>query len=275
MALSAAPLLRTLAAAAALAGSALMPAQAGLVVSTWDPPFGSFLPDLSWQLRAELLVPQACLNQPDDTYGTGSGPCAMANITVQHVYLGLFDTAVPSTVYTLDMNYGTGYGVSRLRIVSGQVAGFEAGWIDYLPSLVLTPAYYLTDFGTFSLPPSAEGNYFGLTFGINGPVLECAHCRQHLADEADVGPSVFAGTAGLRQLFITYQDDLGTIPTFSDSNGDPLGVRLDERGRVLGLSATIDGPLQPLPDSRVPLPSVPALLLAAGVAAGLVRRRTP
>lgn len=276
---------RKLLSAAVLASSlsALVPAQAGLVVSTWDPLFGSFLPNLSWQVRAELIVPQACLNQADGIYSTTGGACDIGGITVQTVSLRLFDTVTPGNVFTWAMNTGPGYGVSQVRLVGGQLAGFEAGRADLLPS-ILTPAFAQTvvsgDFDnnpltpdtTESWPSSAEGNLFGLTFGVNGPVLECHQCRAHFADPQGI-ESIYADNTGLQQLFITYQDNQGTIPTVSDPNGAPLGVRLDDHGRVLGSSATIDGPVQNLRTANVPLPSVPALLLAAGLAGWATRRR--
>ena len=68
--------------------------------------------------------------------------------------------------------------------------------------------------------------WFGLTFGVNGPVLECHQCRAHFADPQGI-ESIYADNTGLQQLFITYQDNQGTIPTVSDPNGAPLTIGED------------------------------------------------
>jgi len=73
---------------------------------------------------------------------------------------------------------------------------------------------------------------------------------------------------GLRQFLVTYTSDDTSVAKFSDAAGNALGVRLDERGQVLGRSTSINGPLQ-----RVPEPGSLALVAAALAATALLRRR--
>ena len=109
-----------------------------------------------------------------------------------------------------------------------------------------------------SLPNAqrAKKNGFSLNFTLNGPELLCVSC--------DNFRGVKSQTDGLRQFLVTYTDE--GPAKFTDSNGNALGVVLDENGRVLGRSTSINGQL-------VPEPAGLALVLTALGAAALVRRR--
>ena len=101
--------LRTAALACFAAVSALGTAHAGLVTGNWDPQFGAYLPGLSWQVRAEVLVPDACSNQADGVYSTAIGACDNSNpatFKFLAVWLRLFDTAIanPNNFFGITAN---------------------------------------------------------------------------------------------------------------------------------------------------------------------------
>lgn len=271
--------LRTAALSAVLAIGGLLqaPAQAGLVSGNWDPEFGAALPGLSWAVHAEVLVPDNACTDLAGTQSTADGPCAGA--TVQGVFLRLFDTGFtppdwsapdayfsvqpsmlsygvcdisvssdPAYISRCNNNFADYFDLSALRIEGGSVAGLQAS----------VAAVFGTVVGAQPWPASAQGNSFSLDFTVNGPQLTCTTCP---------GGPVQSQLDGLRQFLITYSSDDTSTPKFTDAAGNALGVRLDQRGRVLGRSTSIDGAL------LVPEPGSLALVAAALAAAGLMRRR--
>ncbi len=75
-------------------------ARAGLVSGRWDPQFGAFLPGLNWQVRAQMLVPNACSALADGVYTTAFGACAGSRL--DSVYLRMFDTGQdPNDFFTI------------------------------------------------------------------------------------------------------------------------------------------------------------------------------
>lgn len=276
--------LRTAALSAVLAIGGLLqaPAQAGLVSGSWDPAFGAALPGLSWAVHAELLVPDNACTDLAGTQSTTSGDCAGAKLlgvflrlydtasgapdwTTQGAYLSspfdaaayaLCDSSVSGDVAFIDRcggNFGSSFfNLQALRIEGGSVAGLDAT----VNTIFLT----LVDFGNGpqSMPTSAQGNEFSLGFTVNGPQLTCTTC---------LGGPVPSQLDGLRQFLITYSSDDTSTPKYTDDAGNALGVRLDQRGQVLGRSTSIDGAL------LVPEPGSLGLVAAALAAAGLMRRR--
>lgn len=297
------PLSTALKAAALSLGLLLqVPAQAGLISGSWDPEFGPALPGLSWSAYAELTASDACTSAVGNQTVAAGQDCAGAKVNA--VFLQLYNTASSAALdwsnpasYISDPpdsatfavcdssvkdiqsykdrcnnNFGNYFNLSKLRIEGGNVVGLESSvgaWFaalelkprfDLLPSLVWpsleSPANrrLLT---APSLPSSANKNFFSLNFTVNGPELWCELCNRSLN-------RVQSETDGLRQFLVTYTDE--GPAKFTDSNGQALGVVLDENGNVLGRSTSINGQL-------VPEPAGLALVLTALGAAALVRRR--
>jgi hypothetical protein len=279
--------LRTAALSAVFCAGGLLqaPAQAGLVSGSWDPAFGLALPDLSWSVHAELLVPDNACTDLSGTLSTAPGAGACADAKLLGVFLRLYDTASGTPDWTtpgaytsslfdaaayalcdnsvqLDPaftsrcggNFGSGFfDLQALRIEGGSVVGLDASVLSLFQTAVViggVPA---------SLPTSAQSRLFSLGFTTSGPQLTCTNCP---------GGPVLSQTDDLRQFLITYTSDDTTAPKFRDANGNALGVRLDETGRVVGRSTSIDGALQPVPE-----PGSLGLVAAALAAAALLRRR--
>lgn len=272
---------RTPAALAALAAAALLhsPAQAGLISGSWDPAFGSALPGMSWAARAELLVPNDCIDL-GGTQSTASGVCAGAQVL--GVFLRMFNTSytpvdwtAPGAYFSVSpdllaynlcsnavsgdpaytsrcfSNVGNYFSLTALRMQGGSVVGLDMGVNTIFPTNVDVGN------GPELLPASAQGNTFTLSFGLTGPSLVCTTCP---------GGPVASQTDGLRQFLVTYTSDDTSKPKFTDARGNALGALLDERGQVLGLATSINS--QPVPE-----PGGLALVATALAAAAWLRRR--
>ncbi|MDH4393760.1 MAG: PEP-CTERM sorting domain-containing protein [Aquabacterium sp.] len=247
-------------------------AQAGLVTGNWDPAFGSFLPGLWYQVKAEWDVPDACRLQDDGIYTTAGGACAGSTVLSAKLRLfdiglanpGTFDENSPNS-FNFEMNppfsppNPGAFGVTRVRVLGQQIVGVDAGQFINLPTLT-SP----TSANFNGVVVAALNNSFGLHFGVLGPVVTCFNC----SDEGD-GPvpgnlPVLASTAGLTQVLTTFNGD--GSPALRDTNGNTLGVLLDEKGVFVRQIVTA---------TPVPEPGSLALVLAAlGSAAWLRRRRT-
>lgn len=255
-------------------------AHAGLVTGRWDPLFGTFLPGLNWQVRAQLLVPNTCAGLADGIYAISDPDCAGSKIDA--IYLRLFDTGEdPDDFFTITgtltattstywgwcdnastephcYNFGAGFfPISNLRVLAGQIVGFDA------------PAQFAQSLYTYLMiqytgPTTAGGNTFGLAFTTNGPTLECLVCRQDLNDPFGTS-SEFGSTTNLTQFLVTYTSSDTSTPKFTDGNGNPVGVKLDDVGRFVGLFNTNGVP--------VPEPGTISLVLAALMAGGIAARR--
>ena len=282
-----------------------VPAQAGLITGSWDPEFGSALPGLSWSAYAELTASDACTAAVgNQTVGTGTGgPCADAKVNA--VFLQLYNTpfgaldwsdsasygstppnsatfavcdtsvsGIQSYIDRCNDNFGDYFNLSALRIEGGSVAGLKSSVGALFAAVDYEPPFDLLSFLVWpslespasrrllrapSLPSSANKNLFSLNFTVNGPELWCELCNRSLR-------RVQSETDGLRQFLVTYESDDTSKPKFTDSTGKALGVVLDENGKVLGRSTSINGQL-------VPEPAGLALVLTALGAAALVRRR--
>ena len=245
-------------------------AQAGLVSGNWDPAFGPYLPGLSWRASFKLLIPNTCANQADGDYTT-TGNCALSLGYVQQLRLQLFNTGDAPAGYFELGSYG--WNVGSVRVKNGQIIGVNTG---ASPVAELTYSYDGTDY--FSNPSSAKGNLFDLSFNLNGAKLTCLHCVNTFSNEPPPGtnydlPNIDSSTDDLKQFLITYTDNEGSTPKYTDSSGQALGARLDGTGGYLGRSTSISGSLV----GTVPEPGGLPLVLTAVLtgAAALRRRRSP
>lgn len=244
-------------------------ADAGLVRGSWDPGFGPALPNLSWQVRAEWLVPNGCSNLADGVYSTSlAGPCQSTipdPVRLLAVWVRWFDT-----------NAGDPNNFFEFDAVSAYTGWCESGWAASQPDCNLGNTFFfpqgseplsasnvrveqsqivgfdtnITSFATFGLPGSAGTHVYDLSFTTNGPVFTCADCV----------PPATADNTDLTQFLVTYTSNDDSVPKFTDSNGAALGAVLDGQGNYLGQAA-------------VPEPGTLALALAALTAVGWSRRR--
>ena len=153
------------------------------------------------------------------------------------------------------------FPLSDIRVEAGQIVGFSSSE-EFAQSLYLYSGTYYTN------PTTAGGNLFGLSFTTTvtttGPQLRCVNCRTFFnpgdGSGGDGAGDVFASTANLTQFLVTYTDNAGTVPKFTDPiTGKALGAVLDSNGVYLGQS--------------VPEPGTLALALAGLTAVGWSRRR--
>lgn len=243
-------------------------AHAGLVTGNWDPLFGAFLPGLSYQVRAEFFVPDACSTQGDGTF-SAVGLCAGA--TVVGAKLRLFDGAadpnsflqISANSFNFNMVPGIAppadgaFGVSQVRVQGGQVIGVAAGQMISGVVTAVSPVG-----ATFTgIVPSAKNNTFGLHFTAFGPVVTCFDCSNTGSGAIPANLDVLAGTAGMTQVLTTFNDS--GAARLVDASGRAIGVQLDEVGAVVGLTGT------PVPEPG----SLPLVLGALASAAWLGRRR--
>ena len=137
------------AATAALALAAIAPAQAGLVVATWDPAYGTPFPNLGWRGEVKVDVPQACLAlggaQDHLVSEIGCSP-----MTVVSALVFFYDLSDPNTVIeTLD--FTSLLVVDSVSLFNAfEVVGFNAHGTGFAPSTSLQ-AQTFGDNAEFSL----------------------------------------------------------------------------------------------------------------------------
>ena len=172
-------------------------AHAGLVRGTWDPDFGGSFTNLSWQVRAEWLVPNGCSNLADGVYSTSvAGPCESISDSVRMlaVWVRWFNTDAgdPNDFFqqVFPISGYTGYcesvwATSQPDCNLGNTTMFTQGSEPLTASDVRVEASQIvglntnviTGFQTFGWPDSAGSHFWSLGFTTNGPVLTCTDCR--------------------------------------------------------------------------------------------------
>lgn len=262
-----------------------LPAQAGYVSGDFDPLFGAALPGMRWGAHVELLVPNnACLTH--NGVQAIAGDCA--GVTILGAWVRMYDTGLPAPDWTQSstyfsnyalgdpspraltyslcdasvngnpnyaaprcINFGTWFTLNSINLNGGQLIGLDAAMLTILPTSLDLGA------GPESVPFTANSNVFKANFLATGPELVCTTCP---------GGPITSDPTDLSQFVVTYTSNDSSTPSITDSNGNALGVRLDGRGNVLGLSTSITGAI-------VPEPAGIALTFTALAAAAVGRRR--
>ena len=242
-------------AALVLAMASPLGAHAGLVTGNWDPQFGPPLPNLSWAIRAEFSVPQACIDLGNGDHSAGLPQCTGS--VVNYARLRLFDTTADagSDFYDLTptsfvedfFSVGTSLAVTGVRVLNGLVIGVAT----------TTNTSGGTGIG-YPYVPAALGNNFGLGFALDGPNVICVACGSGGFNLANL--DIVAPRGALEQVITTFNDN-GT-GKLVDARGNAIGVRLNGRGEVIGLTGT-----------PVPEPGSLPLVLGALASAVWLRRR--
>jgi len=244
-------------AAVVLALASPFGAHAGLVTGAWDPAFGTPMPDLSWAIRAEFAVPDTCIALGNGDHLVSDPSCTGS--TVSSARLRLFDTVLDAgtdfddstlTSFIEDFsNVGTFLSVTAVRVLNGLVIG------------VATTTNTSGGLGIgYPYVPAALSNTFGLGFDLDGPNVICVACSA--TGYTPGNPDVVAPRTELEQVLTTLNNN--RTGKLVDASGNAIGVRLDGRGQVLGLTGT------PVPEPG----SLPLVLGALASAAWLRRRST-
>jgi hypothetical protein len=116
-------ILTSLGCAVTLSLSAMAPAQAAIIVGTFDPAFGGGFTNLGWKGSFTFEVPNGCLQQANGSYVAGINNCEDVNTLESQVTLYEFDNPAASEI----LNFGQRPSVEWLRITNQEVTGFIAG----------------------------------------------------------------------------------------------------------------------------------------------------
>ena len=242
-------------AALVLAMASPLGAHAGLVTGNWDPEFGAPFSQLSWAIRAEFSVPEACIDLGDGDHSVGLTACAAS--VVNYARLRLFDKDLddPNDFYGSTLtsaiedfsNVGTLLAVTSVRVLDGLVIGVAT----------TTNTNGFLGIG-YPYVPAALGNTFGLGFDLDGPNVICVACSS--TGFTFDNDNIVAPRGALEQVITTFNDN-GT-GKLVDARGNAIGVRLNGRGEVIGLTGT-----------PVPEPGSLPLVLGALASAVWLRRR--
>lgn len=103
-------------------------AQAVVYRGSWDPAYGSALPDLGWRGEAFFDIPTACLSQADGLYAN-FGVCSPEKILSGKVeFYSLSDTN-KTTLETLNFDASNFDLTFQMRVTDHKLAGVVGGFI--------------------------------------------------------------------------------------------------------------------------------------------------
>jgi hypothetical protein len=216
-------------------------AHAGLVSGSWDPLFGAPLANLSWSGQAQFLVPDTCSALADGSYSVLNPACAGSAVNFAVVKFFDKDTD-PTGTQSIDFK-PLGLVATDVKVYNHQIAAVVTNLV-----IGANP----------SGAPAAQGNLFGLQFSLSSPALVCVFC-------SPTGPNinngnVIASVDGMEQIFTSYYDN--GAPKLVDSNGNPVGIKLNGMGEFQGYTTT-----------PVPEPASWALMLGGLLTFSMLRRR--
>ncbi|WIT09910.1 hypothetical protein PFX98_13290 [Paucibacter sediminis] len=237
--------------ALALACASLGPAQAGVVVGSYDPQFGPTLPELSYRGSFSFNLPDSwvdyALSHNNDFVDlTGENIWASVNLT-------LFETANPANAVSASFNMHVDLvEIDRTLLHLRSWSSFSAATPNQLNGFA-----------------AANFNQFSFQYDYGLPQLTCLHCND--PDPGSSAEDVQADLLGFDQL-VFHRDDAGQGRLGKDGNGHELGLRstINDQGLVVYSQAALPGSGQ-----QVPEPGTLYEALAALAALLLIPRRRP
>lgn len=111
-------------AAAALAGALALPAQAAIVVGTFDPAFGPLIPNLGFRGTVTVNVPDACFAVPAG-FIPNADACSGNAMSLLAATVDLYNLNTPGLPTLQNLVFGFGAGA-----VNGVVTGFDIGTLQ-------------------------------------------------------------------------------------------------------------------------------------------------
>lgn len=230
--------------AAAVACGAVVPAQAAVYVGVWDPPYGPAFPNLGWRGEIVIDAPTSC--GTSDNF-TGIAPCApgAAFVSSAFVELYLLDTSPTfPTVNTLVFD-PLSMNVTQLAFTGGDLFG-----------AVTSRSNWVFD--------AVNDAYFALQFAYEGMAVA-------------PGISSLPGGDTYSGPLLWYKDQV-CVDNYRRKHGgydEGEDVECAKWRTVYGTNDLVSADTRPaLTFNRVPEPGSLALVLAGGLAALRLRRRT-
>lgn len=129
--------LRSVAAAAAVVAATVtaVPAQAAVIVATFDPAVGPLISGAGFRGTAQLFVPDACFSLSG--FVANSDTCSNNTMAVQSATLEFYPLSNPLSTFTT-FNFGpTAFTVFAAEITAGELTGFSTSFADPAPFLEL------------------------------------------------------------------------------------------------------------------------------------------
>jgi hypothetical protein len=229
----------TAGAAAALTALALAPAQAAVVVGTFDPPFGTAIPNLGFRGTVTLDIPDACFALSPGLV-MNSNPCSGGAMLVLSSTVEFYNVLEPGTPTFATQAFSFG-PTDLLSIVTG--SGPSVLGANTEDSAVQT--LNLFDDGPDNIPGNADDVLYVGDFRLFFRAID--------PQEQGPGPGPFHWAALSAQCTPSPNAEFCQNPDVQSSNR--ASIEFD------------------LPQLAIPEPSGLALVMGALAAAGVTRRR--